>query len=907
MSDAVFIGNFSKGLTKNRLPFAIDNDAFSYLQDFYVWRGRLKRKRGTTQLGRLSRKLSLIEVVVEAWQSPKLTLTAGAVTINSFYSLESTATIVPGSISLTIIGGVEVFTDPAKAGVLVGSTGGSGTINYVTGALTIAGGAGSSYTGSFSYYPTLPVMGLEDYQDATSFSPFLVAFDTKYSYRVAQTSTVPATFTGNNFYRSSGVPFVWSGQDYQLFSSTNNSSAMWATNGKSGLHFLTGTYTSGSTTTTVTFNFKSAGVNFTTLAIGDRLWFNEWAAVGVTLNGIVGNVTSIAGAATGDYVVTFAAAPTVSSTGIVQMLTNSISGQDGIKWYDGDPTGGTGVPTTQPSNGWVNFAPPLTNETIGISNSPAAKYYLVGALSITPFKDRLVFASPWIQSSTGAAIQLTDTMLWSWNGTPYYTPTETQTVGGVLSTVSSYAPTGETAVVRGYYVDQTGLGGYLPAGIAQNIQTVSTNEDVLIVGFGRGYSGRKTRFFYTGNDISPFLFFNIDTSLPSNSPRSVVSLDQGIIDVGIYGICVTDQQQTQRIDTQIPNEVFNIKYPNQGFQRVNAIRDFIKEWIYFSYPDAHVEWNFPTRTFLYNYTDQTWAILKENFTARGLFVAQSTYTWATVPYPTWADWMVPWDEDTLKDTAPKVIAGTPQGFVVITGTGTSEAPQCAISALTNAVSSVITSGNHCLEANDYIYITSCVGNTSLNGAVYRVLSIINSSTFVIDNDTAPTGTYLGAGQFSKLSQPLMKTKEFPIYWESGVQTTLQFHRYLLDYTPTSQCTLNMYLSQDDTTVWNSGSIVPTTSPAPTNNALVCSQVLYTCPELTNIGLTAANVNLQMPTSGSDALKHQIWHRYSTSLTGDTIQIGITLSDAQMKNYTDATAEITLHAMYFRFQEGPDLA
>lgn len=907
MSDSIFIGNFSQGLTKNRLPFAIADDAFSYLQDFYVWRGRLKRKRGTTPLGRLGRKLTIVEIVAETWETVKLTLTAGAVNIVSFYSLESTASIIPGTISLTVVGGGQTYTDPAKAGVLSGSGGGSGTINYTTGAMTISGGAGSSLTGSLSYYPTLAVMGLLDYQDSTSFSPFLVAFDTKYSYRVAQTSTVPATFTGNNFYKSSGVPFVWSGQNYQLFNAVNNSSAMWVTNNKPGLHFLTGTYTSGTTTTTITFNFKSGGVNFTTLATGDRLWFNEWDAVGATLNGIVGRVTNITGAATGDYVVTFSAAQTVSSTGIVQMLTNSISGQDGIKYYDGDPTGGTGVPTTQPSTGWVNFAPPLTSATVSINNTPAAKYYLVGALSIIPFKDRLVFASPWIQSSTGASIQLTDTMLWSWNGTTYYTPTETQTVGGVLSTVSSYAPTGETAVTRGYYVDQTGLGGYLQAGISQNIQTVSSNEDVLIVGFGRGYSGRKTRFFYTGNDLSPFLFFNIDTSLPSNSPHSVINLDQGIIDVGIYGICVTDQQQSQRIDVQIPNEVFNIKYPNQGFLRVNAIRDFVKEWVYFSYPDVHVEWNFPTRTFLYNYRDQTWAILKENFTARGRFVAQSTYTWATVPYATWAEWLVPWDEETLKDTAPKIIAGTPQGFIVITGTGTAEAPQCAISALTNVVSSVITSVNHCLEAGDYIYITGCVGNTSLNATVHKVLSTTDANDFVIDNATAPTGTYLGAGQFAKLSQPLMKTKEFPIYWNNGVQTTIQMHKYLLDYTPDNQCTLNIYLSQDDTTVWNSGSIVPTTSPAPTSNSLVYSQVLYTCPELTNIGVTAANVNLQMPTSGSDALKHQIWHRYSTSLTGDTIQIGITLSDTQMKNYDDATAEITLHAMHLMFKQGPDLA
>jgi hypothetical protein len=106
------------------------------------------------------------------------------------------------------------------------------------------------------------------------------------------------------------------------------------------------------------------------------------------------------------------------------------------------------------------------------------------------------------------------------------------------------------------------------------------------------------------------------------------------------------------------------------------------------------------------------------------------------------------------------------------------------------------------------------------------------------------------------------------------------------------------LSQDNENPWND----PVNNPPP--NSLEYSQVLYTCPESTNLGLTPANINLQSPISSS---QNQIWHRVNTSLQGDSVQIGITLNDTQMRNYADATAEITLHGMQLTVDRGPYLA
>jgi hypothetical protein len=126
-------------------------------------------------------------------------------------------------------------------------------------------------------------------------------------------------------------------------------------------------------------------------------------------------------------------------------------------------------------------------------------------------------------------------------------------------------------------------------------------------------------------------------------------------------------------------------------------------------------------------------------------------------------------------------------------------------------------------------------------------------------------------------------------------------QYMLDTTSMGQITANLYLSMDPNTAWNIG-------PLPNGNAptdsLIYSQQIFTCPESTNIGLTPSNTNLQIPTAFT---QDQTWHRLNTSLIGDTLQFGLTLNDAQMRNIQVAWSEIALHAAVFDVYPGPLLA
>lgn len=877
MADQILIGNFEKGLTTDRLPFVIDNDAFPTMYNMYSWRGRAKRKRGTISLARLKRQVQLAAVPA-SWQYGQLALVAGAGNLLTAISAPSTASIAPGTISVVV--GSNTYTDPSQNGTLVGAPGGSGTINYATGAITISGGGVGPLTGSYAYYPGLPVLGLEDFVSSTSSSqyPLQLSFDEDFAYQLNQDSSSNIYYYGVNYYKLTNAPVVWSGTDYQQFWSTNYQGAFWATNNKPGFHFVNGTYSSGSGSALITFNFQSLGVDYTTLVVGDKIFFNQWSSGGSTINGLTGTVSDASASASGNYVVTFTGNQTVAGTGIGQLLTSRIVGQDGIRWYDGDPTNKTGLPTTT-AVGWVNFAPPLTATTVSIDGETAALYYLVGAQAVVPFKDRLLFFSPWIQTSTGAAIQLQDTVIWSWNGTPYY---------------NSVVPTNESFDATAWYVDAGGRGGFLSAGISQPIVTITNNEDVLLVGF----SNRHTRFIYSGNDFDPFRFYSINSELGASGTFTGVTLDQGGIDIGTNGITITNQVSTKRIDLSIPDQIFQLRATDNGANRANAARDYFREWIYFSYPLNSSQWKWPTTTLMYNYRDNTWANFYENFTAHGTFRKTTSYTWATLPFKTWATWRESWNSGSTSAQFPNVIAGNPQGFVLIKGQGTGEAPSGAIGAVTNSASPIgntqITSIDHCVEEGDYLLILGCLGTSPLNNQIGRVIQIIDKDNFVLDL-LFPAGTYLGLGTFTRLSQPLIQTKQFPVYWNEGRQVRLGVQRYLLDKTSSGQVTLNIYLSQNPDDAWNESSIVPTTSPAPDNTGLIYSQILFTCPE---------TGNLQTPTASS---QFQIWHRVNTSLQGDSVQIGVTLSDAQMRNLTFATSEIVVQAIQVNVEKGPLLS
>lgn len=217
----VLIGGYpGGGLTTDRKPAMLADEAFSNLQNAYVWRERVKKRIGTDSMGRLQR-----HVAVDGHS-----LTAGSINLVSALGLESTAQISPGTIN--IVGAVDgtTYKDTNKDGILIasGGTGTGGSINYATGLLSINAGAAEALTGTVAYFPGLPVMGICK-KDITSVGiDDTIFFDTKYAYQFTTgqfqelASTTPTTWTGSN------TDFFWTcnyqGADtnVRLFFATNN-------------------------------------------------------------------------------------------------------------------------------------------------------------------------------------------------------------------------------------------------------------------------------------------------------------------------------------------------------------------------------------------------------------------------------------------------------------------------------------------------------------------------------------------------------------------------------------------------------------------------------------------------------------------------------------------------------------
>jgi Ubiquitin-activating enzyme E1 FCCH domain len=997
MGEKLVVGPINKGLRTDREPFVIDNDSFPVMINAYQWRGRVKRKRGTQFLGRLTRFFNSLSTVYNPG-STTITLDASGNgnILTGFTTLTGNPILVLGQVTINDTTSGNTYVDNSLGGlnaianitgatqsnpcvltanngftagqqVLISGVGGMtqlngntytitvststhitinvdstgftaytsggvatnltliGTINYNTGSISIPLAAGHTINASFNYYPDLPAMGLEDFITTSNAFPFTLGFDTIYSYNIL--TVEPYSIYDVSFYNnlSNGTypgyiaktlwtPTTWNGEDYQQFYTVNYQGALWATNGIDvpftgsdiGMQFnlISGITISAGGPPAIVVITLPVGHN---LVVGDFVFINE--VIGMTgINLQTGYVTISTPTTITVEFPNATIAGSYSSAGIVQYLTNrSNKSKDCLRWYNGDPTNGN---ITSPGfvngRGWVNFAPPLNNfiayPNFSVGGLNPAQYYLVGARMIVPFKDRLMFLGPVVQTSSGSPIYLQDTVIFSQNGTPYYTCSYTNTPSAAVDTPISatnvfhpiLVPLNQVATPFSFFEDATGFGGFITAGVDQPMKTVSSNEDALIIGFDT----LQTRLIYSGNDIVPFNFFIINAELGSSSTFSTINMDQGVITRGSRGYVITGQTSAQRIDVEIPDQVFEIDLLNNGEERFCAQRDFINEWVYFTYPSNNTTNLFPDTTLQYNYRDNSWAIFHESYTTYGSFRRQTGFTWATVgqTYPTWSQWNDPWDSGESTLLQPQVIAGNQQGFVIIKGVGTSEQPSLYVDSF---ASSVVTSPNHNLNLGDYIQITGCLGGISsqVNGKIFSV-SNPTTNTFTL-NPAITNDTYLGGGLITKFSVPFIQTKQFPVSWGLARKTRIGNQQYLLSKTSNSQMTLLIYLSQDNSDPYNDGPIIPDILSV--NDSLIYSTILFTCPESTNLGLTPANINLQMVTANN---QQQIWHRINTSLIGDTIQLGFTLSDSQMRSIDPDIGELPSFTITNATQSNP---
>lgn len=227
-----FIAGYnSGGLVTDKKPFLLPNEAFSRLENAYVWRERVKKREALKLLGRLRRDLTVSQTSTQAGATYTDTDL-----LDSVRATEANAEIEPGSITFKIDpgGGNEtIYKDNVSNGVLTyisGTYTGSGTINYVSGAVSIAWasppGAGKTTSSILKYFPSLPVMGIWQREIAGINNEETIFFDEKYAYKFLAGGF--QEFIAGTTWASSDSDFFWatnyrgSSPENRLFFVTND-------------------------------------------------------------------------------------------------------------------------------------------------------------------------------------------------------------------------------------------------------------------------------------------------------------------------------------------------------------------------------------------------------------------------------------------------------------------------------------------------------------------------------------------------------------------------------------------------------------------------------------------------------------------------------------------------------------
>lgn len=542
-----------------------------------------------------------------------------------------------------------------------------------------------------------PVMGLKTKEGFSPGLQELVAFDTTDAYLWNGTAFValPSTMTT-----------VWSGTDSQFFWTTNYANAFWATNSKSGLHgwnvqaFTNQAGTGNSATVQVT----SAGNN---VQVGDYVYFINLSTTALQNNAAVLAQVTVAGDPFTVQAVdqpsgsTFAWVNGVTSTGMVLDSMQSISGQDGIRYY-GILTNGTG---------WANYNPPIS-QTVA----------LAGALMIFAYRGYLVFLNT-TEGNDQGTFNFGNRARWTQIGTPYY------------SYPVPNSPNLQTVDVRTARDDLFGRGGANDAPTNEVIVAAGFIQDILIVYFERS----TWRLRFVNNSQNPFVWERLNVELGSQCTFSTIIFDKGLMAIGNRGIVTSDGNNTKRFDEKIPDTIFEIRQANDGFRRVQGIRTFESKLNYWTYPSIeNPSGIYPDKVLVFNYDTGNWSFFDDCFTCFGYYYPTSgqKYTWGdlTNAWSSYTD--ISWNSSGLQTGDENIIAGNQQGYVFILETGGAQNdPSLSISAITVANPGVFTSTNNNLPDGTWITLSGITGTTSADGVS------LNGRNFKVVNPTLAANTF----------------------------------------------------------------------------------------------------------------------------------------------------------------------
>lgn len=471
---------------------------------------------------------------------------------------------------------------------------------------------------------------------------------------------------------------------------------------------------------------------------------------------------------------------------------------------------------------FVNLRPQL---------NPGGTRFLETCRLLIAFKDRLLALNT-IESDTGVFSQINNRCRFSQNGDP-------------------------TDTTNGWDDVTPGRGGFIDAPTKEAIVSAEFIKDRLIVYFERS----TWELVYTANQILPFRWQRINTELGAESTFSVIPFDKVILAVGNRGITACSGVDVQRIDMQIPDAVFQIHNGNDGPERVQGIRDFYSETVYWTFPFLENNPTFPDRLFVYNYQNNSWAIYKDTFTCLGYFQFNDDRQWQTLSYETWSVWNDPWNSAYLQSGFETIIAGNQQGFTVLLDRDKGDNDE--FYQVTDVTSlNLATVINHNLETGDYVQVK----NLTSPDPIYSVRKVDDD---ILELLGASISSYEGGATLKRVSNFDIQTKRYSPFISQGVGFNLPYADYFVDKTSQGEFSIDLYLNEAEYSLRNNPNSIPGTN------------VLSTAP-------------YSLVTS--ESVQDRLWHRMYFYTKAFNIQMRFYLSDQQMRNPDISFSNFVLNGM-----------
>ena len=178
------VAAFSTGLDKELQPWLSPDDAQETLYDGFVYRGVLNKRQGYNPLAiglrggtSYCESRMINRITTEQARTSGAALVTGNGTPGPYTFRIQNLPARRGSVTITA--GGQTATDNGVGGFVTVPAGGSGTINYTTGDVSITFlnnvAGGTQLTVTYDYHPDLPVMGIMEFITATNEKKMIVA------------------------------------------------------------------------------------------------------------------------------------------------------------------------------------------------------------------------------------------------------------------------------------------------------------------------------------------------------------------------------------------------------------------------------------------------------------------------------------------------------------------------------------------------------------------------------------------------------------------------------------------------------------------------------------------------------------------------------------------------------------